>query len=123
MKSNEWISISLCVSKIDKEKMITTGKDGKKYIQLQISVSQERKFKNNASIAFYEKDPKTLHYLGNGQLKAWINGQIVDIEVLPEAADESKSQQELLKPRPEFGKPIEEDAVILPNEKDDDLPF
>lgn len=67
------ISASICLSKIDKEK-ITTGKDGNKYLNLTISVNDEKnQFDQDVSICHEQskeererKDKRV--YLGNGKI-------------------------------------------------------
>jgi hypothetical protein len=88
MKSNEFIDLSICLSDIDKT-AITTASNGKKYLNVQVSVSTERKFEKNASMTVYNKETKARAYIGNGKLKAWVDKKPVDVEVLPETASEA----------------------------------
>lgn len=77
------INYSLRVDKLPKEKFIA-GKDGAVYINLTMSVNDETRFGNNASIMINQtqeereaKKPRT--YIGNGQV-VWTDGNIVKAE-------------------------------------------
>ena len=77
------INYSLRVDKLPKEKFVA-GKDGAVYINLTMSVNDETRFGNNASVFVsqtkeenQEKKPK--NYLGNGKV-VWNNGTIVNAE-------------------------------------------
>lgn len=89
------INYSLRVDKLPKEKFVA-GKDGAVYINLTMSINDETRFGNNATVFVsqtkeenQEKKPK--NYLGNGKV-VWNNGTIVNAEKevkqeVPEAAD------------------------------------
>ena len=77
------INYSLRVDKLPKEKFIA-GKDGAVYVNLTMSVNDETRFGNNASIMINQtqeereaKKPRT--YIGNGQV-VWTDGNIVKVE-------------------------------------------
>ena len=77
------INYSLRVDKLPKEKFIA-GKDGAVYVNLTMSVNDETRYGNNASIYISQtkeeneaKKPRT--YLGNGKV-VWNNGSIVNAE-------------------------------------------
>ena len=77
------INYSLRVDKLPKEKFIA-GKDGAVYINLTMSVNDETRYGNNASIMINQtqeereaKKPRT--YIGNGQV-VWTDGNIVKAE-------------------------------------------
>lgn len=77
------INYSLRVDKLPKEKFIA-GKDGAVYVNLTMSVNDETRFGNNASIMINQtqeereaKKPRT--YIGNGQV-VWTDGNIVKAE-------------------------------------------
>ena len=77
------INYSLRVDKLPKEKFIA-GKDGAVYVNLTMSVNDETRFGNNASIMISQtqeeseaKKPRT--YIGNGQV-VWTDGNIVKAE-------------------------------------------
>jgi mannose-1-phosphate guanylyltransferase len=77
------INYSLRVDKMPKEKFVA-GKDGAVYINLTMSVNDETRFGNNATVFVsqtkeenQEKKPK--NYLGNGKV-VWNNGTIVNAE-------------------------------------------
>ena len=74
------INYSLRVDKLPKEKFIA-GKDGAVYVNLTMSVNDETRYENNASIMISQtpeereaKKPRT--YIGNGQV-VWTDGKIV----------------------------------------------
>ena len=116
MKSNEFIDLPICLSKIDKTKIVT-GSDGLLYYYVQVSVSTERKHGNNASISSYDKETKKRTYIGNGKLKAWIDKKPIDIEVLPETANENPTA------RPEVVQPADYILTPLASADGDPLPF
>mgnify|MGYP000725020667 CR=1 FL=1 len=73
------INYSLRVDKLPKEKFIA-GKDGAVYVNLTMSVNDETRYGNNASIMISQtqeereaKKPRT--YIGNGQV-VWTDGNI-----------------------------------------------
>ena len=77
------INYSLRVDKLPKEKFIA-GKDGAVYVNLTMSVNDETRYGNNASIMINQtqeereaKKPRT--YIGNGQV-VWTDGNIVKAE-------------------------------------------
>ncbi len=77
------INYSLRVDKLPKEKFIA-GKDGAVYVNLTMSLNDETRFGNNASIYISQtkeenesKKPRT--YIGNGKV-VWNNGSIVNAE-------------------------------------------
>ena len=77
------INYSLRVDKLPKEKFIA-GKDGAVYVNLTMSVNDETRFGNNASVMINQtqeereaKKPRT--YIGNGQV-VWTDGNIVKAE-------------------------------------------
>ena len=77
------INYSLRVDKLPKEKFVA-GKDGAVYVNLTMSVNDETRFGNNATVYVsqtkeenQEKKPKA--YLGNGKV-VWNNGTIVNAE-------------------------------------------
>tara|TARA_R110001599_G_scaffold80205_2_gene216862 strand:+ start:779 stop:1081 length:303 start_codon:yes stop_codon:yes gene_type:complete len=77
------INYSLRVDKLPKEKFIA-GKDGAVYVNLTMSLNDETRYGNNASIYISQtkeeneaKKPRT--YLGNGKI-VWNNGVIVNAE-------------------------------------------
>ena len=77
------INYSLRVDKLPKEKFIA-GKDGAVYVNLTMSVNDETRYGNNASVMINQtqeeresKKPRT--YIGNGQV-AWTDGNIVKAE-------------------------------------------
>ena len=77
------INYSLRVDKLPKEKFIA-GKDGAVYVNLTMSVNDETRYGNNASIMINQtqeereaKKPRT--YIGNGQV-VWTDGTIVKAE-------------------------------------------
>jgi hypothetical protein len=116
MKSNEFIELSICLTDIDKT-AITTASNGKKYLNVQVSVSTERKFEKNASMTVYNKETKARAYIGNGKLKAWVDKKPIDIEVLPETANENTTA------RPEVVQPADYILTPLANADGDPLPF
>ena len=77
------INYSLRVDKLPKEKFIA-GKDGAVYVNLTMSVNDETRYGNNASIMISQtqeereaKKPRT--DIGNGQV-VWTDGNIVKAE-------------------------------------------
>lgn len=77
------INYSLRVDKLPKEKFIA-GKDGAVYVNLTMSVNDETRYGNNASVMINQtqeereaKKPRT--YIGNGQV-VWTDGKIVKAE-------------------------------------------
>jgi hypothetical protein len=77
------INYSLRVDKLPKEKFIA-GKDGAVYVNLTMSVNDETRYGNNASVMINQtqeereaKKPRT--YIGNGQV-VWTYGNIVKAE-------------------------------------------
>lgn len=73
------INASIDLSKIDKSKIFE--KDGKKYLNLTISINDETKFGNNASISVSqskeEREAKaSKNFIGNGKV-VWTDGTIV----------------------------------------------
>ena len=77
------INYSLRVDKLPKEKFIA-GKDGAVYVNLTMSVNDETRYGNNASIYISQtkeenEAKKQRTYLGNGKV-VWNNGIIVNAE-------------------------------------------
>lgn len=77
------INYSLRVDKLPKEKFVA-GKDGAVYLNLTMSLNDETRFGNNASIYVSqtkeENDAKKpRNYVGNGKV-VWNNGTIVNAE-------------------------------------------
>ena len=77
------INYSLRVDKLPKEKFIA-GKDGAVYVNLTMSVNDETRFGNNASIMISQTQEereakKPRNYIGNGQV-VWTDGNIVKAE-------------------------------------------
>jgi hypothetical protein len=77
------INYSLRVDKLPKEKFIA-GKDGAVYINLTMSVNDETRYSNNASIMISQTQEereakKPRNYIGNGQV-VWTDGNIVRAE-------------------------------------------
>ena len=77
------INYSLRVDKLPKETFIA-GKDGAVYVNLTMSVNDETRYGNNASVMINQtqeereaKKPRT--YIGNGQV-VWTDGNIVKAE-------------------------------------------
>jgi len=90
------INYSLRVDKLPKEKFIA-GKDGAVYVNLTMSVNDETRYGNNASVMINQtqeereaKKPRT--YIGNGQV-VWTDGNIVkaEREEVKEAVQEDKT--------------------------------
>ena len=78
------INYSLRVDKLPKEKFIA-GKDGAVYVNLTMSVNDETRYGNNASIMISQtqeereaKKPRT--YIGNGRV-VWTDGIILEYAV------------------------------------------
>jgi len=77
------INYSLRVDKLPKEKFIA-GKDGAVYVNLTMSVNDETRYGNNASIMISQTQEereakKSRNYIGNGQV-VWTDGNIVKAE-------------------------------------------
>ncbi len=77
------INYSIRVDKLPKEKFIA-GKDGAVYVNLTMSVNDETRYGNNASIYISQtkeenEAKKQRTYLGNGKV-VWNNGSIVNAE-------------------------------------------
>lgn len=77
------INYSLRVDKLPKEKFVA-GKDGAVYVNLTMSVNDETRYGNNASIYISQtkeenEAKKQRTYLGNGKV-VWNNGSIVNAE-------------------------------------------
>jgi hypothetical protein len=77
------INYSIRVDKLPKEKFIA-GKDGAVYLNLTMSVNDETRFGNNASIYISQtkeenEAKKQRNYVGNGKV-VWNNGSIVNAE-------------------------------------------
>lgn len=77
------INYSLRVDKLPKEKFIA-GKDGAVYVNLTMSLNDETRFGNNASIYISQtkeenEAKKQRNYVGNGKV-VWNNGSIVNAE-------------------------------------------
>ena len=77
------INYSLRVDKLPKEKFIA-GKDGAVYVNLTMSVNDETRYGNNASIMISQTQEereakKPRNYIGNGQV-VWTDGNIVKAE-------------------------------------------
>ena len=73
------INASIDLSKVDKSKIFE--KDGKKWLNLSISVNDETRYGNNVGIALSqskeEREAKTQKtFIGNGKV-AWTDGSIV----------------------------------------------
>lgn len=86
------INASIDLSKVDKSKIFE--KDGKKWLNLSISVNDESMYGNNVGISIAQskeerdaKQPKT--YLGNGKL-VWWSGNMV----LAEKQEQGTQQEE-----------------------------
>jgi len=76
------INASIDLSKIDSSRIFE--KDGRKWLNLSISVNDETKYGNNVGVSISQskeereaKQPKT--YLGNGKV-VWNSGTIVNAE-------------------------------------------
>ena len=77
------INYSLRVDKLPKEKFVA-GKDGAVYVNLTMSVNDETRYGNNASIYISQtkeenEAKKQRTYLGNGKV-VWNNGSIANAE-------------------------------------------
>ena len=77
------ITGSIRVDKLPKEKFVA-GKDGAVYLNLTMSVNDETRFGNNASIYISQakeenEAKKQRNYVGNGKV-VWNNGSIVNAE-------------------------------------------
>jgi hypothetical protein len=77
------INYSIRVDKLPKEKFVA-GKDGAVYLNLTMSVNDETRFGNNASIYVSQtkeenEAKKQRSYVGNGKV-VWNNGCIVNAE-------------------------------------------
>ena len=77
------INYSLRVDKLPKEKFIA-GKDGAVYLNLTMSVNDETRYGNNASIYVSQtkeenEAKKQRSYVGNGKV-VWNNGSIINAE-------------------------------------------
>ena len=77
------INYSLRVDKLPMEKFVA-GKDGAVYVNLTMSVNDETRYGNNASIYVSQtkeenEAKKQRTYLGNGKV-VWNNGSIVNAE-------------------------------------------
>jgi hypothetical protein len=77
------INYSIRVDKLPKEKFVA-GKDGAVYLNLTMSVNDETRFGNNASIYISQtkeenEAKKQRNYVGNGKV-VWNNGSIVNAE-------------------------------------------
>ena len=77
------INYSIRVDKLPKEKFVA-GKDGAVYLNLTMSVNDETRFGNNASIYISQtkeenEAKKQRNYVGNGKV-VWNNGNIVNAE-------------------------------------------
>lgn len=77
------INYSIRVDKLPKEKFVA-GKDGAVYLNLTMSVNDETRFGNNASIYVSQtkeenEAKKQRSYVGNGKV-VWNNGSIVNAE-------------------------------------------
>ena len=77
------INYSIRVDKLPKEKFVA-GKDGAVYLNLTMSVNDETRFGNNASIYVSQtkeenEAKKQRNYVGNGKV-VWNNGSIVNAE-------------------------------------------
>ena len=77
------INYSIRVDKLPKEKFVA-GKDGAVYLNLTMSVNDESRFGNNASIYISQtkeenEAKKQRNYVGNGK-EVWNNGSIVNAE-------------------------------------------
>jgi len=77
------INYSIRVDKSPKEKFVA-GKDGAVYLNLTMSVNDETRFGNNASIYISQtkeenEAKKQRNYVGNGKV-VWNNGSIVNAE-------------------------------------------
>jgi hypothetical protein len=77
------INYSIRVDKLPKEKFVA-GKDGAVYLNLTMSVNDETRFGNNASIYISQtkeenEAKKQRNYIGNGKV-VWNNGSIVNAE-------------------------------------------
>jgi len=77
------INYSLRVDKLPKEKFVA-GKDGAVYVNLTMSVNDETRYGNNASVYISQtkeenEAKKQRTYLGNGKV-VWNNGTIVNAE-------------------------------------------
>lgn len=77
------INYSIRVDKLPKEKFIA-GKDGAVYLNLTMSVNDETRYGNNASIYVSQtkeenEAKKQRSYVGNGKV-VWNNGSIINAE-------------------------------------------
>ncbi len=77
------INYSIRVDKLPKEKFVA-GKDSAVYLNLTMSVNDETRFGNNASIYISQtkeenEAKKQRNYVGNGKV-VWNNGSIVNAE-------------------------------------------
>ena len=77
------INYSIRVDKLPKEKFVA-GKDGAVYLNLTMSVNDETRFGNNASVYVSQtkeenEAKKQRAYVGNGKV-VWNNGSIVNAE-------------------------------------------
>lgn len=77
------INYSLRVDKLPKEKFVA-GKDGAVYLNLTMSVNDETRYGNNASIYVSQtkeenEAKKPREYVGNGKV-VWNNGTILNAE-------------------------------------------
>ena len=86
------INASIDLSKIDSSRIFE--KDGRKWLNLSISVNDETKYGNNVGVSISQskeereaKQPKT--YLGNGKV-VWNSGTIVNAEKQEQEVDTSK---------------------------------
>ena len=92
------INYSLRVDKLPKEKFIA-GKDGAVYVNLTMSVNDETRYGNNASIYISQtkeenEAKKQRTYLGNGKV-VWNNSIIVNAEKQVKEAVQEKVGSDL----------------------------
>ena len=100
------INFSLDLSKLPKDKIVTTEKGGK-WINLTASVNEETRYGNNVSFSISQskeeresKEPKT--YIGNGKV-VWNDGKITN----------ALKEEDI---------PVN-DATLVSSNEEDDLPF
>jgi hypothetical protein len=94
------INASIDLSKVDKSRIFE--KDGKKWLNISISINDETKYGNNVGIALSqtkeERDAKSNKtFIGNGKV-AWTDGTIVVAtkeETTPEVTQSAEASDDL----------------------------
>jgi hypothetical protein len=88
MKENEFIEINIEVGQLKTvvNQLYTEGKikkasNGKIYVNIQIAKTKERNYEKSLSASVYDSVTKTKKYIGNGNMKAWENGTVVEINL------------------------------------------